>query len=152
MTRMNYRKKEAIKVKAAIARMIARMQLDQAKSALITIFSDTYIPLNEDERLEFHNILYKEMNQLEVEKYMEYTTYYHTQGWIKGRDEGRAEGRAEMLVNSFKKKFGTEPQGLRDNLLKLSPEILDDLIYTLFTSNDAQHFLQMVEKELTKNQ
>jgi hypothetical protein len=152
MTRMNYRKKEAIKVKAAIARMIARMQLDQAKSALITIFSDTYIPLNEDERLEFHNILYKEMNQLEVEKYMEYTTYYHTQGWIKGRDEGRAEGRAEMLVNSFKKKFGTEPQGLRDNLLKLFPEILDDLIYTLFTSNDAQHFLQMVEKELTKTQ
>jgi hypothetical protein len=152
MTRMNYRKKEAIKVKVAIARMIARMQLDQAKSALITIFSDTYIPLDEDKRLEFHNILYKEMNQLEVEKYMEYTTYYHTQGWIKGRDEGKAEGKAEMVAYSFKKKFGFEPRDLKENLLKLSPEMLDDLNYSLLTTNDAQHFLQIVEKELVKNQ
>ena len=143
MTRMNYSPKEAIKVKVAIARMIARMQLDQAKAALITVFSDTYIPLDEKKREEFDRMLYKEMNEVEVERYMQYTTYYHKQG--------KAEGKAEMVANSFKKKFGTEPEDLRRNLIKLSPEVLDELIYALFSTQDTKYFLQMVENELPKN-
>ena len=82
-------------------------------------------------------MLYKEMN--EVERYMQYTTYFHKQG------------KAEMVANSFKKKFGTEPEDLRRNLLKLSPEVLDELIYALFSTQDTKHFLQMVENELPKN-
>ena len=56
-----------------------------------------------------------------------------------------------MVANSFKKRFGTEPEELRNNLLKLTPELLDELIYALFSIQDAKHFLKMVEKELPKN-
>ena len=41
------------------------MQLDPAKAALITVFSDTYIPLDEKKREEFDRMLYEKLNPAE---------------------------------------------------------------------------------------
>ena len=86
---------------------------------------------------------------------MQYTTYYHLKGRAEGRAEGRIEGRiegkAEMVVNFYKRKFGVEPENLRSNLLKLSSEVLDDIMYALGSIKDPEHFLNLVEKELLKS-
>ena len=151
MTRMNYSSKEAVKVKVQIARMIARMQLDPAKAALILVFSDTYIPLDEKQRDNYEQMLKKEMNHAEVNKYMQFTTYYHEQGRKEGIKEGIKEGKADSIINALKWKFSMEPEGLRDKLMTLPLDRLDKLVIEIMASQDIKSFMSLVEKELPKN-
>lgn len=147
LTKMYYTPKESIKVKVEIARMIANLQLDPARAALILTFSDTYIKLDDKQQEVYENLLQKELNPTEVEKYMQFTTYYHE----AGRKEGIKEGKADIIIKTVIRKFGTEAKGLREKLLLLTPEVLDDLNYEVFSSITLEQFLLQVSKKVPRN-
>ena len=147
LTKMYYTPQESIKVKVEIAKMIANLQLDPARAALILTFSDTYIKLDDKQQEVYENLLQKELNPTEVEKYMQFTTYYHE----AGRKEGIKEGKADIIIKTVIRKFGTEAKGLREKLLLLTPEVLDDLNYEVFSSITLEQFLLQVSKKVPRN-
>ncbi|MBS4024365.1 MAG: hypothetical protein KGZ96_01680 [Clostridia bacterium] len=78
--RMNYTEEEKISVKIEFSRMLTKMQLDSARSSLLTAFIETYVKLTEDEEVLYRDRLKQELTQKEVEKLIEITTSYHEKG------------------------------------------------------------------------
>ena len=126
LAKMNHTPPEALKVKVEIARMIANLQLDPARAALITVFSDTYIPLNDRRRAEYHNLLQKELNPVEVQRYMELTTSYHQRGRAEGLKEGIKRGRAEGIKEGIKE--GETKKALATARAALKKGLAEDVV------------------------
>lgn len=131
--------------------MIANLQLDPARAMLITVFSDTYIPLKEEEWSEYERQLERELSPREVKKHMEFMTYYHRKGRAEGRAEGVKEGKVDMIVKAFRKRFGFEQADLSERLLALTLEELDELNVAMFTSNSLDDFLRLLDQENDRN-
>ncbi|MBS4025853.1 MAG: hypothetical protein KGZ96_09295 [Clostridia bacterium] len=93
---MNYTEIEKISVRIEFARMMTNMQLDPARSALLTAFIETYVKLTEEEEILYRDRLKQELTQQEVEKLIEITTSYHENGREQGKLEGKLEGKAEV--------------------------------------------------------
>jgi hypothetical protein len=93
---MNYTEIEKISVRIEFVRMMTNMQLDPARSALLTAFIETYVKLTEEEEILYRDRLKQELTQQEVEKLIEITTSYHENGREQGKLEGKLEGKAEV--------------------------------------------------------
>jgi predicted transposase/invertase (TIGR01784 family) len=109
---MDYPEKEKIAIRIEFARMLTNMQLDQARSALLTAFIETYVKLTEEEEILYRDRLKQELTQQEAEKLMEITTSYHEkgreQGKMEGKLEGKLEGKAEVAKKMLAKKISID--------------------------------------------
>ena len=118
------------------------MELDPARMELLYVFFETYLVLNEEQEEQDKQLKEIINASQEGEKIMKMMTSYE----IKGRNMGKAE----MVISAFRKRFNDEHQSLFNDLLKLSPDILDELNFTLFSVKDAKQFLNEVEIKLPK--
>jgi predicted transposase/invertase (TIGR01784 family) len=98
---MNYTEKEKISIKIEAFRMMTSMQLDPARSALLTAFIETYVKLTEEEEIIYRDRLKQELTQQEVEKLIEITTSYHEKGKEEGKLEGKTEVAKKMLAKNI---------------------------------------------------
>ena len=94
LSKMGYADSEKVAVKIEFARMLARMRLDRARQVLLTSFFDTYLTLNEAERMQYKQRLPEELAPEEVERVLQLTTSYHEEG----RREGEVSGLRQSIV------------------------------------------------------
>ena len=135
LSKMGYQKKERVQVKLEFLRMLVRMELDPARTTLLTGFFETYLKLNEEEEKQLEAEIGK-INTKEAEKMMEITT-----SWER---KGRVEGQANILVRQLKKKFGNIPVEVEDRVRNLSVEKQQELaeaIFDLKSIDDVEAFL-----------
>ncbi len=122
-------------IKIEFARMMANMQLDLAKSTILTTFFETYLKLDREQEEDYKRQLNDKLKPEEVEKFMQLTTSYHEEGRKEGREEGKEEGKEiglEMTLaalEAFREGKNIEEvmilTGLeRDKLLKIKAHAL----------------------------
>jgi predicted transposase/invertase (TIGR01784 family) len=100
LSKMNYTEEEKVSIKIEFSRMMANMQLDLAKSTLLTIFFETYLKLSKEQDKEYQERLPRELTPREVTTFMQLTTSYHEEG----RKEGRIEGIKESILDLLQEK------------------------------------------------
>ena len=71
---------------------------------------------------------------------MELTMSFHVQG--------RIEGICDAIIKVFARKFGSEPNDLREKLVKMKQSDLEDISYDLAVAKNVQQFLNQVEEKL----
>ena len=127
--------------------MLVRMELDPARTTLLTGSFETYLKLNEEEEKQLEAEIGK-IDTKEAEKMMEITTSWERKGRVKGRAEGKVEGKVEgqanILVRQLKKKFGNIPVEVEDRVRNLSVEKQQELaeaIFDLKSIEDIKAFL-----------
>jgi flagellar biosynthesis/type III secretory pathway protein FliH len=100
LSKMNYTEEEKVRIKIEFARMMANMQLDLAKSTILTTFFETYLQLNREQEEEYKRQLSVALKPEEVEQFVQLTTSYHEEGRKEGKEEGKEIG-LEMTLTAL---------------------------------------------------
>jgi predicted transposase/invertase (TIGR01784 family) len=135
LSKMGYQEKERVQVKLEFLRMLVRMELDPARTTLLTGFFETYLKLNEEEEKQLEVEIGK-IDEKEAERMMKITTSWE--------QKGRVEGQANILVRILKKKFGHIPVEMENRVRNLSVEKQQELAEAIFdieTIEDVKDFL-----------
>jgi len=126
MAKMDYDKKDIVRLKADFLRLILKAERDIAKKSLLLEFIESYIKLNSKEMKEFDKLITVDENLKEI---TEMITVYEERGIEKGlkkgiqkgRLEGRLEGRLQNAKNAvleaLEVKFGTVPYPIKEKVL-----------------------------------
>ncbi|MGG3984223.1 DUF4351 domain-containing protein, partial [Heyndrickxia faecalis] len=94
LSKMGYTKKEKVQVKVEFLRMMARMELDPARMALIYGFFDSYFKLTDKEdELVMSSI--KNLDPQETDQILRLPNSFYDKGYKKGKEEGKKEGKKE---------------------------------------------------------
>jgi predicted transposase YdaD len=94
LSKMGYTKKEKVQVKVEFLRMMARMELDPARMALIYGFFDSYFKLTDKEdELVMSSI--KNLDPQETDQILRLPNSFYDKGYKKGKEEGKKEGKEE---------------------------------------------------------
>ena len=115
--KMGYRPEERVRVKVEFMRMLARLRLDPARTALLAGFFETYLRLNEAEEGQFQTEL-QTLAPEEVRMVMEITTTWHE----RGRAEGLLAGQIELMLRQARKRFGQVPPEIEQGIRALPPQ------------------------------
>ncbi len=123
LSKMGYTKKERLQVKMEFLRMIARLELDPAKTELIYGFFETYLKLTDKEEKKMHEEI-KKLPQEEADRVLELPNSYREEGVKegikegvkKGIKEGVKKGKIKIVQNMIKK-------GLSEDLIADLAEI-----------------------------
>ena len=141
MAKMDYNRRERVRLKADFLRLILRSPVDPARRSLLVEFVETYLPLAGPEKTEFEQIVTADQQYAEVERMI--TVYEKDgikkglrEGLEKGRQEGRQEGLQEALILQLEKRFGKLDTAVKRRVRRLrSAERLDSLLLAVL---DAQ--------------
>jgi predicted transposase/invertase (TIGR01784 family) len=106
------------KVKAECLRLLATLQLDPARTALISGFVDTYLRLNQPEQEIFQAEIGK-MNAPEQERIMQIVT-----SWM---EQGIEQGERSLILRQLSCRLGDLPEDVRMQLNQLSITQLETL-------------------------
>jgi hypothetical protein len=139
MTKMRIAPGDRPRVKLECVRMLAKLQLDPAKSTLIGTFMANYLKLTAAENV-VYNRLVEKVAPKERKVVMQLTNE-----WIEqGRQEGRHEGACEVVLGLLRKRLGTLPVKLARQVKQLDDTRIRALAGALldFTDPaDAQRWL-----------
>lgn len=118
MAKMDYSKKERVKLKAEFLRMILEMGISKTKKSMLVEFIESYIKLNKKEEEEF-----KELASSDDETYEEVTkmiTTYEKRGIEKGILQGMQKGGIKTAIDDvmevLKLRFGKVPLKVRRSI------------------------------------
>jgi hypothetical protein len=111
MAKMNYNRKERVRLKADFLRLILKCPIDPARRSLLVEFVETYLPLKTREQAEFQQLVESEREYVEVQQMI---TVYEKQalekgiqqGIEQGIEQGLLRGKQEALILLLVKKFG----------------------------------------------
>lgn len=129
MAKMNYDRRQALRLKQDFFRLVIGSAIDPARISLLLEFIDTYMRLDRKEEKEFNEIIFREPEFREAKKM---ATTWELAGLRKGRKEGRKEGLLSGLRKGLQKgRFEGEIRGKQTTLLlqmekkfgKLAPEV-----------------------------
>ena len=144
MAKMDYNRRERVRLKADFLRLILRSPVDPARRSLLVDFVETYLPLAGSEKTEFQQIVTADQEYAEVEKMI---TVYEKEGIRKGRQEGRQEGLAkgrqeglqEALILQLEKRFGKLDDAVKRRVRRLrSVERLDSLLLAVLDAQSVE--------------
>lgn len=135
MTKMAIAPEDRVAVKFECLRLLATLKLDPARMHLISGFIDTYLRLNEAERIEFdEKVAALEPEPKEV--VMEIVTSWMEEGIQKGLQQGlqqgQLEGEARLVIRQLYRRFGASVDAEVSRIKGLSIDLLellgDDLL------------------------
>jgi predicted transposase YdaD len=109
------------RVKLACLRMLAQLQLDPARRALVSGFVDSYLRLTMDQESEFARELSQIASQ-EQESVMEIVTSWMEKGLEKGLEKER-----RLVLRQLRKRLGALDTGAAGRVETLSAEQLEEL-------------------------
>jgi len=147
LSKMDYQPKERVKIKLEFLRMLTRLQLDLARMQLITGFFESYLALSDEEEKILQQKISEELKPEEGQRAMEITTSWHEKGRREGRQEGWQEGRQTILLKQIKKRLGTLPADIEQNVASMKIEQLDLLaekILEIATEEDLRRVISAV--------
>ncbi|MBC7972164.1 MAG: DUF4351 domain-containing protein [Verrucomicrobia bacterium] len=121
MAKMQIAVEDRPKVKAECLRLIATLQLDTARSRLLSGFVDTYLRLNEPETQVFQAELGR-LEPPERENIMEIVTSWMEQGIEQGIERERS-----LILRQLTRKVGTLPDAVRSRVEALAITQLESL-------------------------
>ena len=132
MAKMNYNRKERVRLKADFLRLILACPLDPARRSLLIEFVETYLPLAGVERVTFQQIV---RSGQEYEKVAQMITTYEQ----KGKQEGITEGKQGDLILLLEKKFGKLSAALRRKVRRIeSTEKLESLLLAVLEADSLE--------------
>jgi hypothetical protein len=132
MAKMNYNRKERVRLKADFLRLILGCRVDPARQSLLVEYVETYLPLTSDEETEFRQIVTSGRKYVEVEQMI---TVYEKRGIEKGIEKGRQEA----LILLLEKKFGKLSAAQRRKIRQIeSPEKLQPLLLAVLDANSLE--------------
>jgi Domain of unknown function (DUF4351) len=123
MAKMKIAQGDRPRVKLECLRLLATLQLDPARTFLISGFVDTYLRLNDREEATFQAEVANIETVQERERVMQITTSWMEQGI----EQGIRQATEKLVVRSLQHKFGQLPVDLADRLQGLSTEQLENL-------------------------
>ncbi len=143
MAKMDYNRRERVRLKADFLRLILRSPVDPARRSLLVEFVETYLPLAGREKTEFQQIVTADQQYAEVERMI--TVYEKDgieKGLQKGRQEGlekgRQEGLQEALILQLEKRFGKLDDAAKRRVRRLrSAERLDSLLLAVLDAKSV---------------
>ncbi|MFZ4453622.1 Rpn family recombination-promoting nuclease/putative transposase [Salibacterium aidingense] len=91
LSKMGYNEKEKVQVKKEFLRMMSHMNIDPARSDLLTGFFETYLTLTSSEEKKLQEEV-KRMDGREGEKVREFIVSYEKKGMEKGMEQGIEQG------------------------------------------------------------
>jgi len=129
MAKMNYNRKERVRLKADFLRLILGTGIDPARAGVLREFVETYMVLDRTEEIRFKQIVQTERRYQKVEKMI---TTYEKEAMKKGRVEGRAEGQRKALTLLLESKFGKLSPVVKKKIRQLdSPKKLESLLLSV---------------------
>ena len=118
MAKMDYNRKERVRLKADFLRLILGCPVDPARRSLLVEFVETYLPLAGPEQTEFQQIVQADRKYGKVEKMI--TVY---------EEKGKQEGKQETLLLLLQERFGEIAEPVRKRVLQIdSAKKLDSLV------------------------
>lgn len=145
MATMKIKKEDEPIVKAQCVAMMVGLQLDDARSKMITGFVDSYLRLNAAQEKIFEAELDKLIPPEAKEKVMEVLTSHEQRGIAKGKREGKREGEITIIVNQLNHRFGQLLPDVEERVSKLPQAALEALSRDLFDFSsvvDLQSWLE----------
>jgi predicted transposase/invertase (TIGR01784 family) len=139
MSKMKIAKADRPKVKAECLRLLVTLQLDPAKTRLISKFVDTYLRLNAQEERTFQAEIDK-IGVAQKEAIMQVTTSWEE----KGLGRGIEQGQRSLVLRLLNRKVGSLSDGIQSQVEALSLDQLGVLSEALldFTSlTDLENWL-----------
>jgi hypothetical protein len=125
MAKMNYNRRERVRLKADVLRLILASPVDPARRSLLVEFVETYLRLVEAERVEFQQLVHSDPSYAKVQQMI---TVYEEQGIQKGKQED--------LLLLLEKKFGKLDDAVKQRIRQIdSPKKLESLLLAVL---DAQ--------------
>jgi predicted transposase/invertase (TIGR01784 family) len=107
MAEMRIAPSDRPKVKAECLRLLTTLQLDQARTRLLSGFVDTYLRLNQQEEDVFQAEVGK-LEESERESVMQIVTSWMEQGLEQGLEQGRQEAQTAIALNLLKQRISIE--------------------------------------------
>jgi hypothetical protein len=135
MAKMNIAKKDRPKVKVECLRLLANLQLDPARTFLISGFVDTYLRLNPSEERVFQIEIAKIQTVVEREQVMELTT-----SWM---ERGLEQERRSTISSLMELRYGiidAELSAILPELMALSSPEYNKLLLQLSKEELIEHF------------
>lgn len=125
---MKVARKARAEVKLDCLRLLCRLDLDPARSYLISQFIDKYQKLTKSQEKEYQARLAELPEKGEI---MEYVTSWKREGIEEGLHQGREEGRRQEALKVVRlileAKFGAEAEHLQSEIEDFSTERLEKL-------------------------
>ena len=106
MAKMEYNRKNRVRLKADFLRWILACPIDPARRSLLVEFVETYVALADHEQAEFRQIVHSDPEYTQVQQMI---TTYEQKGKLEGKKEGKEgkqQGKQEDLILVLEKKFG----------------------------------------------
>ncbi|MEC4804421.1 MAG: DUF4351 domain-containing protein [Jaaginema sp. PMC 1079.18] len=140
MSKMQIAPEDRPRVKLECLRMLATLQLDPARTQLISGFVDTYLRLNEAEKITFQKDL-ENIGLAQEEKVMKIVTSWMEEGIV----QGRTEERLALVLRLLRRQLGDISPPLVTQVESLSSEQLDvlfDAVFDFQTETDLAQWLE----------
>ncbi len=135
MARMNYDRRERVRLKADFLRLILGSSTDDLRRSLLVEFVETYAPLRGNELHQFQELICSKDQYEEVEKMV---TVYEQ----RGIEKGMAKGKQNSLLQLLSKKFGSVPDELAATIRSTdSISHLDEMLLSVLDAKSINKFL-----------
>jgi len=148
MAKMRIAPADRPKVKAECLRLLATLQLDPARTRLISGFVDTYLRLNQQEEQVFELEIGR-LEPVQREGVMQIVTSWMRAGIEQGIEQGIERGAVRearsLILRQLTRRVGEIPEGIRSQVEVLSLEQLETLGEALLdfsTIADLESWLQ----------
>jgi len=132
MAKMRIAEKDRPRVKLECLRMLAKMQLDPARTTLVGTFIESYLRLSPDETARFSRD-FARLEESEKEATMELMTSWER----KGLEQGLAAGTERIVLRLLRHRFGELPSPVLSQIDRLNVDQLGDLSEALLDFNSA---------------
>jgi hypothetical protein len=138
MSKMNILEADRPKAKVECLRLLVNLQLDPARTYLVSSFVDTYLRLNQTEEQVFQTEIAKIITTTEQNQVMELTT-----SWMeRGLEQGIEQERRSAISGLLKLRYGAIDEQLTailPSLIVLSSSEYIPLIYQLSKQELMEH-------------
>lgn len=132
MAKMNYNRRERVRLKADFLRLILGSGVDAARQSVLVEFVETYMRLEPEEQAEFDKIISADQELRKVEKMI---TVYELAGIKKGKKEDKQEVLIMLLEKKFRKLKVAEKNRIRQIE---SPAKLNKLLLALLDADSLE--------------
>ena len=141
MSKMKIARRDRPKVKAECLRLLVTLQLDPAKTRLISKFVDTYLRLNAQEEQTFQAEIDK-IGIAQKEAIMQVTTSWEA----RGIETGIGQGQRSLISLLLQQKIGQLPDSTIDRISNLSLDQLSTLAIALLNFNSGDDLTNWLEQ------
>jgi predicted transposase/invertase (TIGR01784 family) len=121
MAKMDYDKKEIVRLKADFLRLVLNAERNQVRRSLLVEFIENYVILKDRDLKEFNTLITTAPELKEIKKMV---TVYEEKGMQKGMQKGMLEGRLETTRNAILEvlevKFSAVPYLIKESVLNCS--------------------------------